>query len=49
MLLHLYKMSERLVADAAAIRVPTQILLSGSDWVIHNRPPRRFFDRAEHG
>lgn len=44
-LLDLYKMSERLVADAAAIRVPTQVLLSGSDWVIHNQPPRRFFDR----
>jgi alpha-beta hydrolase superfamily lysophospholipase len=44
-LLDLYKMSERLVADAGAIRVPTQILLSGSDWVIHNKPPRLFFDR----
>jgi alpha-beta hydrolase superfamily lysophospholipase len=44
-LLDLYKMSERLVADAAAIRVPTQILLSGSDWVIHNQPTRLFFDR----
>jgi SAM-dependent methyltransferase len=38
-------MSERLVSDAAAIRLPTQILLSGSDWVIHNKPPRLFFDR----
>lgn len=44
-LLDLYRMSERLVADAAAIRVPTQVLLSGSDWVIHNQPPRVFFDR----
>lgn len=44
-LLHLYKMSERLVSDAEAIRVPTQILLSGSDWVVDNRPTRRFFDR----
>ncbi len=44
-LLDLYKMSDRLVADAAAIRVPTQILLSGSDWVIQNGPPRRFFGR----
>jgi alpha-beta hydrolase superfamily lysophospholipase len=43
-LLDLYKMSERLVADAAAIRLPTQVLLSGSDWVIDNKPPRRFFD-----
>lgn len=44
-LLDLYKMSERLVADAAAIRVPTQVLLSGSDWVIHNKPPQLLFDR----
>lgn len=43
-LLDLYAMSDRLVADAAAIRVPTQILLSGSDWVIHNQPVRRFYD-----
>jgi alpha-beta hydrolase superfamily lysophospholipase/SAM-dependent methyltransferase len=46
-LLDLYKMSDRLVADAGAIRVPTQVLLSGSDWVIHNKPPRRFFDRLK--
>jgi len=44
-LLDLYKISDRLVADAVAIRVPTQILLSGSDWVIRNKPPRLFFDR----
>jgi len=44
-LLDLYSISERLVSDAGAIRVPTQVLLSGSDWVIHNQPPRRFFDR----
>jgi alpha-beta hydrolase superfamily lysophospholipase/SAM-dependent methyltransferase len=44
-LLDLYTMSDRLVADAAAIRVPTQVLLSGSDWVIRNQPPHRFFER----
>jgi alpha-beta hydrolase superfamily lysophospholipase len=44
-LLDLYKMSARVMADAAAIRVPTQVLLSGSDWVIRNEPPRRFFER----
>jgi alpha-beta hydrolase superfamily lysophospholipase len=43
-LLGLYRMSARLVADAAAIRVPTQVLLSGSDWVIRNGPPQKFFD-----
>jgi len=42
-LLDLYKISGRIVADAAAIRVPIQILLSGSDWVIRNTPPRQFF------
>jgi alpha-beta hydrolase superfamily lysophospholipase len=46
-LLDLYKMSDRLIADAAAIRVPTQILLSGSDWVIHNQPARRFLERLD--
>ncbi len=44
-LLDLYAMSARLVEDAPAIRVPTQILLSGSDWVIHNQPPKLFFHR----
>lgn len=46
-LLDVYKMSQRLLADAAAIRLPTQVLLSGSDWVIDNKPPRRFFDRLD--
>ncbi|HEY4364503.1 MAG TPA: bifunctional alpha/beta hydrolase/class I SAM-dependent methyltransferase [Bryobacteraceae bacterium] len=46
-LLDLYRISDRIVADAAAIRVPTQILLSGSDWVIHNQPPRLFYDRLD--
>ncbi len=44
-LLDLYSMSERLLADAEAIRVPAQILLSGSDWVIRNTPPQDFFGR----
>jgi alpha-beta hydrolase superfamily lysophospholipase len=44
-LLGLYQMAARLVDDAAAIRVPTQVLLSGSDWVIRNGPPGRFFER----
>jgi alpha-beta hydrolase superfamily lysophospholipase/SAM-dependent methyltransferase len=45
-LLDLYRMSGRVVADAAAIRVPTQVLLSGSDLVIRNQPPRRFLDKV---
>jgi alpha-beta hydrolase superfamily lysophospholipase len=48
-LLDLYRMSDRLIADAGAIRVPTQILLSGSDWVIRNQPPRRFLERLDTG
>lgn len=44
-LLGLYRMAERLVDDAAAIRVPTQVLLSGSDWVIHNSVPLSFLNR----
>src|SRR5215213_7445462 len=32
-LLGLYDASERVVADARAITVPTQLLISGSDWV----------------
>jgi alpha-beta hydrolase superfamily lysophospholipase/SAM-dependent methyltransferase len=46
-LLGLYQMSERLVEDAATIRVPTQVLLSDSDWVIRNGPPRKFLDRLD--
>jgi alpha-beta hydrolase superfamily lysophospholipase/SAM-dependent methyltransferase len=44
-LLGLYQMAGRLVDDAAAIRVPTQVLLAGSDWVIRNGPPKTFFER----
>jgi alpha-beta hydrolase superfamily lysophospholipase/SAM-dependent methyltransferase len=44
-LLDLYRLSARLVSDAGAIRVPTQVLLSGSDWVISNGPPRKFVER----
>jgi alpha-beta hydrolase superfamily lysophospholipase len=44
-LLDLYKLSARLLNDAGAIRVPTQVLLSGSDWVIRNGPPKQFVDR----
>jgi len=44
-LLGLYEAAERVVADAAAITVPTQLLISGSDWVVHDKPQRLFFDR----
>jgi alpha-beta hydrolase superfamily lysophospholipase len=44
-LLGLYDVSARLVADAAAIVVPTQLLISGADWVVHHGPQHAFFDR----
>ncbi len=44
-LLDLYDVSERLVEDAPAIVVPTQLLVSGADWVVHHGPQHRFFDR----
>ncbi len=44
-LLALYEAAERVVADAAAITLPVQLLISGSDWVVHHAPQHRFFDR----
>jgi alpha-beta hydrolase superfamily lysophospholipase len=44
-LLELYDTAERLVADAGAIQTPTQLLISGADWVVHHQPQHDFFDR----
>jgi alpha-beta hydrolase superfamily lysophospholipase len=44
-LLGLYDAAERVVADARAITIPTQLLISGSDWVVHHAPQHRFFER----
>lgn len=44
-LLELYETAERLIADAAAIHIPTQLLISESDWVVHHAPQHHFFDR----
>jgi alpha-beta hydrolase superfamily lysophospholipase len=44
-LLGLFDVSERIVADAQAIVVPTQLLLSEADWVVHHGPQHAFFDR----
>ena len=33
------------MADARAITVPTQLLISGADWVVHHAPQHRFFER----
>ena len=44
-LLGLYDAADRIVADAQAITVPTQLLISGADWVVQQAPQRKFFDR----
>lgn len=44
-LLGLYDAAERVVADAQAIRLPTQVLVSDSDWVVHLQPQETFFQR----
>lgn len=44
-LLGLYAAAERVVADAAAITIPTQLLISGADWVVHHQPQHDFFER----
>ncbi|HYM59706.1 MAG TPA: bifunctional alpha/beta hydrolase/class I SAM-dependent methyltransferase [Thermoanaerobaculia bacterium] len=44
-LLELYTTADRIVADAQAITVPLQLLISGADWVVHHKPQHDFFDR----
>ncbi len=44
-LLGLYEAAERVVADAHAITLPTQLLISGADWVVHHQPQHDFFAR----
>ena len=44
-LLGLYEAAERVVADASAITVPTQLMISGADWVVHAKPQHQFFER----
>ncbi|MCX6609311.1 MAG: lysophospholipase, partial [Acidobacteria bacterium] len=44
-LLSLDQLAARIVDDAGAIRVPVQMLISGSDWVVKEQPQREFFDR----
>ncbi len=43
-LLGLYEAADRVVADAQAIQIPTQLLISGSDFVVHRGPQEQFFD-----
>ncbi|MEV8883051.1 bifunctional alpha/beta hydrolase/class I SAM-dependent methyltransferase [Mesorhizobium ciceri] len=42
-LVELYQHAARIVADARAITAPTQLLLSGSDWVVRHGPQHEFF------
>ncbi|WP_418129694.1 bifunctional alpha/beta hydrolase/class I SAM-dependent methyltransferase [Variovorax sp. 278MFTsu5.1] len=44
-LLGLYEAAERVVADANAITLPVQLLISGADWVVHHKPQHQFFER----
>ncbi|MCW5707980.1 bifunctional alpha/beta hydrolase/class I SAM-dependent methyltransferase [Shinella sp.] len=43
-LLELYEAADRVAADARAITVPTQLLVSGSDFVVRHAPQHRFFE-----
>jgi len=44
-LLELYEAADRVVADAQAITVPLQLLMSGADFVVHHKPQHDFFNR----
>ena len=44
-LLGLYSTASRVIRDAQAIQTPVQLLISGADWVVHERPQHDFFDR----
>lgn len=44
-LLSLHQLAQRVVDDAGAIRIPTQMLISGRDWVVRRGPQREFFER----
>jgi len=44
-LIDLHDTSTRLIQDAAAIRVPTLVLVAGSDWVVKPSAQQKFFDR----
>src|SRR5207237_8734842 len=44
-LLQLYEAGARVVADARAITAPTQLLISGADWVVDTEVQHRFYER----
>ncbi len=43
-LVGLYDTAERVVNDAGAIHTPTIVFSAGSDWVVSNKPQKKFFD-----
>jgi alpha-beta hydrolase superfamily lysophospholipase len=45
LLLGLYRTSARVIADAQAISIPTQLLISRRDWVVRTKPQVEFFAR----
>jgi alpha-beta hydrolase superfamily lysophospholipase len=42
-LIELHQVASRLVKDAAAITTPTQLLVSGRDWVVQQEPMKQLF------
>ncbi|ENX34248.1 hypothetical protein F889_02912 [Acinetobacter colistiniresistens] len=48
MLLGLYAASERIVNDAQNIFVPTQVLCSGSYFVVFRKPQQQFYEKLPH-
>jgi alpha-beta hydrolase superfamily lysophospholipase len=44
-LLDLHSTSARVVKDGQSIQTPTQLLISGSDFVVHKKPQLEFFNR----
>ena len=44
-LLDLYRTADRIIEDAAAINLPTQLLISGQDYVVHRQPQLDFYHR----
>jgi len=42
-LLDLYTKAKCLVADPSAITLPTQLLISGDDFVVHEKPQKQFY------
>ena len=42
-LLGLYHLGKRVVSDARAIKIPVQMFISGSDFVVHHKPQHQFY------